>query len=168
MFYDRELIETLESLGSSVWQGLVYRPMFAHNEPLLENRRGARWKPPGVPAIYTSLERETILAEAEHQIASQPLPPQVRRTIFTMRASLRSVLDLSGPNALAKIRLPLESLADTNWSRCQLLGGAAEWLGHDGLLVPSARAKGTNLVIYPNRTDPESELEVVTSEVIRE
>ena len=85
-----------------------------------------------------------------------------------MRASLRSVLDLSDPNALAEVGLPLRSLADMDMSRCQLVGGAAEWLSHDGLLVPSARAKGTNLVIFPNRSDPESELEVVTSEVISE
>ena len=70
MFYDRELVEALEALGSSVWQGLFFRHMFADNGPLLENRRGARWNPPGVPAIYASLERETVLAEAEHQIAS--------------------------------------------------------------------------------------------------
>jgi RES domain-containing protein len=62
----------------------------------------------------------------------------------------------------------LQSLADTDWSRCQLVGGAAEFLDHDGLLIPSARAQGTNLVIFPNRRDPAEELEIIEKELISE
>ncbi len=39
-------------------------------------------------------------------------------------------------------------------------------MGHDGLLIPSARAQGTNLVIFPNRRDPAEELEIVDTELI--
>jgi len=166
VFYDRELLDALQSLGSAVWQGLVYRHMFANYPPLLENRRGARWNPPDVPAIYTSLERQTVLAEAEHHIASQPLLPRAARTVYTIRASLSSVLDLRDPERLARVGLQLQSLADTNWSRCQLVGGATEFLGHDGLLIPSARAQGTNLVIFPNRRDPAEALEIIDTESI--
>ena len=74
--------------------------------------------------------------------------------------------DLSDPDALADVGLSLQSLGDMDWSRCQVVGGATEWLGRDGLLIPSARAKGTNLVIFPNRK--KSELRVVASEVINE
>ena len=168
MFYDRTLVETLESLGSSVWQGFIYRHMFAEYDPLLENRRGARWNPPEVPAIYACLERDTVVAEAEYQIKLQSFMPRARRTIYTMSATLRSVVNLCEPGALGQVGLDLQSLADVDWSRCQLVGGAAEWLGHDGLLVPSARAKGTNLVIFPNRRNPADELEIVDSDVISE
>jgi len=166
--YDHELLDALQSLGSVVWQGLVYRHMFANYPPLLENRRGARWNPPDVPAIYTSLERQTVLAEAAHHIELQPLRPRAVRTVYTMRASLSAVLDLRDPDILARVGLQLQSLADTDWSRCQLVGGAAEFLGHDGLLIPSARAQGTNLVIFPNRCDPEEELEIIEKESISE
>lgn len=114
----------------------------------------------------TSLERETVLAEAEHLIASQPLRPVVRRTLYTIDVDLGSVLDLSRVESLAQVGLRPDSLADTDWSRTQLVGGAVEWLGHNGLLVPSARADGTNLVIFPNQHD--KELEVVQSEEIAE
>ena len=166
VFFDRELVEALEVLCPFAWQGLVYRHMFADNDPLLENRRGARWNPASVAAIYTSLERDTVLAEAEHQIASQPLKPRARRTVFTINVGLSSVLDLREPTVLARVGLDRQSLTDTDWSRCQLVGGAAEWLGRDGLLIPSARTRGTNLVIFPNMQD--EEMEVVDSEVIFE
>jgi RES domain-containing protein len=48
--------------------------MFGDYPPDAENILGARWNPPGVAAIYTSLTREGALAEAEHQIAIQPHP----------------------------------------------------------------------------------------------
>lgn len=166
MFYDRNFIAALEALPSTPLQGNVYRHMFADNDPLLENRRGARWNPPEVPAIYASLEVDTVLAEAEHQIKLQPLAPQARRTIYTIRVNLRSALDLRDTDAFAQAGLQLQSLADTDWSHCQLVGGATEWLGHDGLLIPSARARGTNLVIFPNQHS--MEIEVIDSEVISE
>ena len=142
--------------------------MFADYDPFLENRRGARWNPPEVPAIYTCLERETVLAEAEYQIASQPLRPKARRTVYTIRASLRSVLDLRNPDVLGRVGLQSQSLTGTDLSGCQLVGGATEWLGHDGLLAPSARAEGTIMVIFPNRRNLAEELEVVDTESISE
>jgi hypothetical protein len=48
----------------------------------------------------------------------------------------------------------------------QRVGGAIAWLGRDGLLVPSARADGVNLVIFPNQQKAEYEFRVVASEVI--
>ena len=48
---------------------------------------------------------------------------------------------------------------------CQTVGGAFEWLGNDGLLVPSARADGANLVIFPNRQRSDYEFRVIDSEL---
>ncbi len=45
-----------------------------------------------------------------------------------------------------------------------MVGGAAEWLKHDGILVPSARALGTNLVIFPNQQSATYRFEVKGSE----
>ena len=44
--------------------------------------------------------------------------------------------------------------------------GAIAWLGNDGLLVPSARADGVNLVIFPNQQRADYEFRVLTSEAI--
>jgi hypothetical protein len=49
-----------------------------------------------------------------------------------------------------------------------MVGGAAEWIGHDGILVPSARAEGVNLVIFPNRKKPEFRFDVIDSEELNE
>ncbi|MCH9046625.1 MAG: RES family NAD+ phosphorylase, partial [SAR324 cluster bacterium] len=163
-----ELLDNLQALDSLPWEGIVFRHMFAGFDPLLENRRGARWNPPEIPAIYTSLERGTALAEADYQISAQPLRPRVRRTIFRLRVSLRSVLRLDSCHDLEQVGVSSESITESDLSVCQQVGGAAEWLDHDGLLVPSARAAGTNLVIYPNKRDPLSTLELLDYEVLSE
>jgi RES domain-containing protein len=141
--------------------------MFASYPPERENTLGARWNPPQVPAIYTSLARETALAEADYQISMEPLRPVVRRTIYCIQVSLQSVLDLSVVGALAKLGVNEPELAAIDHAACQRIGGAIEWLGHDGLLVPSARiTDGVNLAIYPNQQGPSYEFRVLDCEVI--
>lgn len=137
--------------------------MFANYPPDRVNSWGARWNPEGVSAIYTSLDRDTALAEAEHQIASQPIPPKTRRTIYRVRARLRSVLDLANSELLSRLGITAVRLGESeSLEACQRVGAAASWLGRDGILVPSARrATGVNLVIFPSNQDVDSEFTVL-------
>jgi RES domain-containing protein len=162
--FDRETVAALERITPSTWEGVVYRHMFADFPPERENLRGARWNPPETPAIYASLGREVAIAEANYYIALQPVRPRARRVVYTIEVRLNSVLDLSDPATLAKIGLPKDSLAAIDHSKCQQIGGAVEWLEHDGLLVASARTTGVNLVIFPNRKKPDFRFEVIDSE----
>jgi RES domain-containing protein len=141
--------------------------MFANYSPDHENTSGARWNAPEVPAIYTSLSREVVLAESEHQIAMQPLRPKARRTVYTIGVRLSSVLDISDPAVLHSLSLSADALADVDLEGCQKVGSSVERLGHDGLLVPSIRARGLNLIIFPNRqVEGTYKFEVIGSEVI--
>lgn len=140
--------------------------MFATYAPDRENTLGARWNPSGVPAIYTSLVRETALAEAEFQIAMQPLRPKAKRTIYGIRVTLVSVFDLSTPTLLAAMGISARELADMDMQDCQRVGAAVEHSQHDGLLVPSARHDGQNLVIYPRRATSEFRFEIISEEMI--
>jgi RES domain-containing protein len=165
--HDREIVRALAEISSSQWNGIVYRHMFADYRPDRENTLGARWNPPGIPAIYTSLSRETVLAEVEHQLSMEPLRPTVRRTLYSIEVALSSVLDLSSWAVLQTVGLSRENLADIDHAPCQRIGGAVEHLEHDGLLVPSARLMGgTNLVIYPNWQTSQYRFRVIDSEII--
>lgn len=132
------------------------------------NMRGARWNPSHTGAIYTSLDRETSLAEAEHYLSMQTPPMRVRRTIYSIEVSLQKVIDLRDLNLLGQLAVPVASLSSANMALCQRIGGAVARLGSDGLLVPSVRrAGGYNLVIYPTQQElAESEFRVVGKEII--
>jgi RES domain-containing protein len=140
--------------------------MFAGFPPERENRNGARWNPPETPAIYTSLQRATALAEANYYVEIQPRRPRAQRLMYRIKVSLSSVLDLSDWEFLLKLGVERATFATADYSEPQKVGGAVDWLEHDGLLVPSARAEGTNLVIFPNQRKPDHRFEVLDSEEI--
>lgn len=135
--------------------------------PELANVRGARWNPPGTSALYTSLAESTAKAEGDHLIAMQPTPPRATRTVYELDVAITNLLDLTDAGRLAAIGITEEDLESIPWEPCQRVGGAVAWLGHDGLLIPSARdSDGSNLVIFTANQPPESEIVVRGSHVI--
>jgi RES domain-containing protein len=166
VIYDERILERLGKLQSIAWSGGVYRHMFANFPPDRENTKGARWNPSEVPAIYTSLSRETAIAEADFQINSQPVRPSAPRKLYCIKVCLSATVDLSDWSTLASFEVQRESFAAAGYGPLQLIGGAAERLGHDGLFVPSARADGVNLVIFPNQAGSNYKFEVVAFEDI--
>src|SRR4029077_3380124 len=113
------------------------------------NRRGARWNPPGVPALYLATERDTALAEGRFLVSRQPQPIKRGRTLHHLGISgLADVLDLRDRRVLRRLGVGAAELAAPDFTACQRIGGTAEWLGHAGIVVPSARIRGFNLVIF--------------------
>ncbi len=162
-----DVLRALAEISSSPWNGIVYRHMFADYRPDRENTLGARWNPAGIPAIYTSLSRDTVLAEVDYQLTMEPLRPSVRRTLYKIEVALSSVLDLSSWAVLETLGLSPQGFAGIDHAPCQKIGEVVAHLEHDGLLVPSARlTSGTNLVIYPNRRAPQYRFRVIESEII--
>jgi RES domain-containing protein len=166
--YPASLLDALQAIAPAPWAGRAFRHTFADYAPDVENTRGARWNPPGTAAIYTSLTREGVLAEAEHQLSIQPIRPRVKRTIHTLDITLCSVLDLTSMQALARVGIGPGELGGDDMLACQQVGGATSWLDHDGLLIPSARAEAVNLVIFPASRTPDASFSVTASELLNE
>lgn len=166
MIYPPGMLDILQSAAVSAWAGTVYRHMFGSHRPARGNTSGARWNEPPLEAIYASCERETALAEAEYYLAAYPVRPKAKRVLYTIRVSLKNVLDLTAPGLLDRLGITPAILQGHDHSPCRMIGNAANWLGHDGILVPSARrAGGTNLVIYQQDLST-SDFEVLVEEMI--
>lgn len=164
--HDPELLDAIESLGSEVLDGVtVWRHMFNDNPPELSNTRGARWNPSGLAAIYTSEERETAIAEGQHAIDSQPVRPRARRYVYELRVSAGKVLRIT-PADLATLGLDPADLESPDFSACQRIGAHAAFLEYDALIVPSARADGTNIVIFVNELAADAAFDRVDVEQI--
>ena len=163
--YDPALLDALESLLSKAWQGRVWRHMFNDNAPERVNFGGARWNPPAVGAIYTALDRETAIAEGQHAIDVQPRRIFRRRVLYELQVDVNDVVDLTAPGALQSVGLSLADVANDDPSACQAVGGAASWLGRGGLLVPSARSDGHNMVILLG-TAGDADIDRINTEVL--
>jgi RES domain-containing protein len=161
------LLDRLERINSQQFSDSVFRHVLGTNDPVRANTRGARWNPAGVSALYTSLDRETALAEGEFLLAAQgPYRPKVNRRLVELRVSLLNAVELD-QDLLNQIGVSREVLQSSDFTLCQELGGGIHWLGHDGLIVPSARGPGRNLVIFTGHQDPDEELAILRDEVIR-
>jgi RES domain-containing protein len=133
---------------------------------MIPNLRGARWNPPDVAALYGSFELDTAIAEGDHLIAVQGLPLKTSRTVYTIGLELHNVLELTNEDVLEKLGLPPLVREADDPTPCQVVGGAAEWLGHDGIIVPSVRHSGQNFVIYTAKMRPTARLEVVSQQAL--
>lgn len=125
----------------------------------------ARWNPPGLAAIYTSLERETAIAEGQHAIDSQPLRPRARRYVYELRVSATKVLRITESD-FSTLGLDPEDLLAYNFAACQRIAAHAAFLEYDALIVPSAREDGSNLVIFVNELAGDAIFERVAVEQI--
>jgi RES domain-containing protein len=127
------------------------------------NVNGGRWNPPGIEALYASLDKATATAEIDHLIASQPFPIKKPRVTYTLQVSLSRVVILESSD-LASVGLSVTELGSADMNACQRVGGAVAWLGYGGLLAPSARCAQQNLVMYVNTTDVDDVIEVTEDE----
>lgn len=166
MIHDPGLLDRLDALPQELFEGEVFRGTRQNLDPLVGSYNGGRWMRPDVAAVlYTSLTRDGALAEIVFhwsQLNPRPTKPIV---LHTLRVVARRALRL--------IRADLEALGvlaseyrGVNLPRTQLIGAAVEFIGCDGLIVPSARWSCDNLVIFPDRMGMDAALELVASETV--
>jgi len=126
---------------------VVFRYTFGDTPALRENTLGARWNPPDVAAIYTSLKHETLLAEMEYRLGLDPVTPTRPANIFKIKVVLGRVVDLRDPQLFRNLGIDPRAYSDDDLGMCQRIGRTVEWLECEGLMVPSARHAGANLVM---------------------
>lgn len=164
--HDPRLLDAIESLGAEALDDVtVWRHMFNDHPPELANTRGARWNPPGLAAIYTSEDRVTAIAEGQHAIDVQPLRPKARRFVYELRISARRVLRIRHSD-LPTLGLDSADLTSPDFTACQRVAAHAAFLDYDALIVPSARADGSNVVIFVNELAADASFERIGVEQI--
>jgi RES domain-containing protein len=150
--------DILAELPARPWRGIVYRLMLADYRPERENTVGARWNPPDTAAIYSSESADIAIAEVMYHLNLQPRPVRadLKKTIYKIDVELAAVVNLADliPH-LERAGIQHHAIVGNDWSTSQAIGKTVTWLDRDGLFVPSARAAGKNLVIYPAYTKPD-------------
>ena len=166
MLHDPALLEQLSGFETERFDGEVFRATRRSLDPLAASTSGGRWMPKGLaPVLYTSLLREGALAEISYhwsQLTPRPAKP-----------ALLHHLGVSAERRLRLLRTDLEELGvdlvqyeTINYRRAQEIGAAVAFLGCDGLIVPSARWRCENLVVFTENHPLSSRLEVLSSEEI--
>lgn len=166
MIIDPQITDLLEEFGSAPWSGKVWRHVFENREPLDPSWQPGRWSPGGLfPILYTSTARDGALAEDDHLIAQYSIAPSRKRRMASIEVELTKVLDLTIDNRLVRLGVDLTTFA-IDAGRCPEIGAAANLVEVQGFLAPSARYAGNNLMIFTERLDKETVLEVRSTEEI--
>jgi RES domain-containing protein len=144
-------VQLIEERGYQSFNETVWRATIRGQSAVRPNIRGARWNPPEVSALYTSLDEATVRAEWAHVLGIQPIPPDRDSVLTLLAVSIERVVDLRDHALLREIGVDVGDFRDDmpSWRGSQAVGEAVEWLPLGGMLVPSARhVGGTNLVIF--------------------
>jgi RES domain-containing protein len=115
--------------------------------------RGGRFNPPGIAALYTSLQRVTALSEVTDLVSDDdPLVPYL---MLTAEYEIDRVLDLTDVDVLNCLELTAAELVERiprfalGTAPTQFLGEAAVAARFQAIIAPSRPQRdGTNLVIF--------------------
>lgn len=134
---------------------------------------GGRWNPPGIKAVYASLDPVTAVEESFQEFAkfgfkSMDIRPRV---MAGAKVKVHRLLDLTDAKIRRKLGFKLCELTQEDWtaiqsageeSWTQALGRGCRAAGFEGLLAPSARNRlGKNLVVFPDKLDSDSSVDLI-------
>jgi RES domain len=166
MLHDPALLEQLSAFKKESFDGEVFRATRRSLDPLAPSTSGGRWAPEGlVSVLYTSLLREGALAEISFhwsQLTPRPSRPAV---LHRLGISAERRLRLLRAD-LEKLDLDMTQYESVNYGRTQEIGAAIAFLGCDGLIVPCARWRCENLIVFTENHALASRLEVLSTEEV--
>jgi RES domain-containing protein len=151
--HDRAILDALDGMDPVPFDASVWRVTRAGRDPIRGSAAYGRWSPGGtVEVLYTSLERDGALAEIGFRLSLEPIwPSRIQHEIHEIAAKTARTLHLADIRSLAVLGVDISRYESFDYAATQALAAAARFLEFDGLLVPSARHRSTNLVIFMDR-----------------
>lgn len=162
---DASLIDALECETPVQWSGAVWRSCREGRDPLSCSATRARWDDGDFDVLYAATSSEGCIEEMRFHLGrGQPVIPDIPvYLMFELRVSLQSVLDISADDTLVELGVNLEQFGRlpylshrSEYVRSQEIAAASHFLDFDGLLVPSARSRSPNLVIFCDKLSPDA------------
>ena len=166
--HDRAILDALESFGGEAFDGAVWRVSRRAAEPLRGTSSRGRWSPSGeFEVLYTSLEKDCALAEIGYRLSLEPVwPSHLLHDLHNIAIRCARILNLSELPRLASLGVDVAQYRSFDYSATQALAAAAHFLEFEGLLAPSARYEGVNLMLFLDRIAPVTRLEILATEPV--
>jgi RES domain-containing protein len=166
--HDRALLDALEAIDPRPFEGEVWRVTRKDKDPLRGSSTHGRWSPNGeFEVLYTSMERDGALDEVGFRLTLEPVwPSLIRHEIHRIAVRTERTLHVPDLVALQSLGVETTNYQSFDYEATQAVTAAAHFLMFDGLLVPSARAPCSNLVIFLDRVTEHGILEVRESKPV--
>jgi hypothetical protein len=110
------------------------------------------------------LKREGALAEVGFRLSLEPVwPTKLEHQIHEISVHVQKAIHIADVEDLAPLGVDIGRYESFDYLATQAIAAAAHFLEFDGLLVPSARAPCSNLVLFLDRISGGAHLDVVQS-----
>ena len=153
---DPDLLRRLEACVQQAFEGTVHRVVWADASPLRGSSRArGRWNcsKGGFEVLNTSMAGDGAAAEFEAFWSLFEQRPDRAARNWTLRVKLDRVVELDFEQ-LELLGVRQAGYQGRDYTRTQEISDALSHLGCDGLIVPSARHEGKNLVVYTQNLGP--------------
>lgn len=165
--HDDRLLDALSAIEAIGYYRSVWRVVRKGRSPLDGSRGAGRWNPAELSVLYCAEEPDGALSEIHfHLSRGQPVfPSRMEHHLHELKALLARALRFLNLDQLAALGVEAARFRDLLYGRTQDIGAAAAFLGFDGLIAPSARFNGANVVIFLDNAGPGS-VEDIASELV--
>lgn len=163
--HDRAILDALEAIDPVRVEGDVWRVTRTGRDATRGSAANGRWSPGGsFEVLYTSLERDGALAEIGFRLSLEPVwPSRLAHRLHQIAARVNRTLRFADVAGLAPLGVDAARYESFDYGVTQDIAAAVRFLEFDGLMVPSARHRSANLVIFMDRPGGNS-LDVRSSE----
>lgn len=167
MTRDVKLRDAIAELPAQEWAGYVYRACWQRRSVLQGSSGGGRWCPrSGFEVLYTSHEKNGAIAEIDAWLSEMTPRPDQPIEVHKIEVETRNTITIGDLDQLAALGVDITRYQERVYERTQQIGDAANFLGYDGLFVPSARWNCMNLVLFFGNHSGDNTLRSVESEVV--
>lgn len=163
--HDPDLLDLLDAVPARRFDAIVWRVFWAGADALAGGTHGGRWSPSGFEVLYTSLTEDAAISEIYYHLSRAPVRSSSHKRIAQIQAACRRVVRFDSLDDLAPLGVDADrflrgddGLGDMD--RTREIGAAARFLDIQGMIVPSARSMGLNLVIFPDRLEARDSLSI--------
>ena len=152
MLHKFELTDAISRLPEIQFEGRVFRVMAGNFDPTAPSGSGGRWAFPtsadgGCSVLYTSRSRDGAIAEVASYLALSTPRPSRPLYVHALEIATHKTLRLTIDD-LKRLGVSEAEYGNRNYFVTQQIGAAVNFLGYDGLIVPSARWNCENVVLF--------------------
>ena len=147
---DPELLEYLERFRQEPFEGVVNRVVWAERSPIQgSNNASGRWSSPDFQfeVLNTSFSADGADAEFSAFWSLFEQRPDRQALNWQLRVRLMRVVKMRFEE-IGQLGIEATAYRSRDYERTQEISDALNYLGCDGLIAPSARYAGNNLIVY--------------------
>ena len=157
---DSRLVDAVELLPVAPYAGSIWRIVGDGRDPLRCSRAGGRWDDRTFDVLYTATAADGAAEEMYFHLGrSQPVfPSLLRYRLFELEATIKDCVQIKSLEELDALGLAVASFGrmsyvdrEKEYPRSQDIAEAANFHERQGLIVPSARSKHPNVVVFCER-----------------